>query len=365
MRIFLYECISAGALGPSVPPSLQREGWAMLSAVVEDFQRLPDVETVTLIDERLPGTLGDVCTRIPWTGEAERFRNLATGCDWTLVIAPEFDNLLLDRSRTVLEVGGRLLGSSPHAIGVTGDKRATASLWHLNSVPHPMTELIDPIEFAPFGPPWVIKPRHGAGSQATYLIRDHGEQPKLWQAARREWPKGDLIVQQYVPGEPVSVALLIGPTQTIALMRSPFPLRGRLAAAARFVGTACASVGDRRGRMRSGTARLRRRRSRSRRAGLGHRDQSAADHVVHRAATSVQAESSGVDAALFVRGNNRNADMVGRDGAIRSNLSPTRKQGLTSLLACASGSNHSPMQRRMIQRFTSRSMSLCKRWLVG
>src|ERR1043165_8543338 len=115
MRTFIYECISAGGLGSSssVPASLQREGWAMLSAVCEDFQRLAGVDVVTLLDDQLPAPRAAECVRTSGMDESEHFRELAARCDWTMVIAPEFGDFLARRSEFVSEVGGRLLGSLP------------------------------------------------------------------------------------------------------------------------------------------------------------------------------------------------------------------------------------------------------------
>ena len=196
MRIFLYECICAGGLGREVPASLRHQGHAMLEAIVWDFQRLGGIEVVTLFDEE------------------RRFAESAASCNWTLVIAPEFDDLLRSRSQTVLDVGGRLLGSLPEAIHRTADKLETARIWRRRGVTHPRTEPA----CADVAAPCVLKPRHGAGSQATFLVRDSRERESLWEAARKEWPHGDFIVQQYVVGQPASVALLIGNSRTIPLL---------------------------------------------------------------------------------------------------------------------------------------------------
>ena len=54
MRVFVYEYLSSGAAGEdAASAALHAEGWAMLSAVLEDFSRCPGVETVTLLDPRL------------------------------------------------------------------------------------------------------------------------------------------------------------------------------------------------------------------------------------------------------------------------------------------------------------------------
>src|ERR1019366_8854648 len=103
MRIFIYESVSAGDLGDDVPACLRREGEAMLAAIAADFQRMPGTEVV--FPKKVSG---------PFFAEK--------GPDtFVLIIAPEFDGLLHDHSQTVLDAGGRLLGSSPAAIQLTGD----------------------------------------------------------------------------------------------------------------------------------------------------------------------------------------------------------------------------------------------------
>lgn len=218
MRLLIYECVSAGGLGRDVPPSLLREGRAMLDAVCADFGRLPDVDVVTAAHDR--------------------FRETAANCEWTLVIAPEFDDHLRALSQIVLDVGGRLLGSLPAAIALTGDKLATAAFWHERGMRHPRTESLDPDRCASFPPPCVLKPRYGAGSQGTFLIRAWGQafQPVHANTADAAtdgleslFPR-EFLVQEYVRGEPASVALLIAPSRTIALM----PARQHLSQDGRF-----------------------------------------------------------------------------------------------------------------------------------
>jgi predicted ATP-grasp superfamily ATP-dependent carboligase len=196
MRVFVYEHVTLGGLGSDVPASLAREGLAMLGAVRCDFRRIPKTGVVISGD----------------------FQKTAANCDWTLVIAPEFDDHLRALSQTVLDVGGRLLGSQPAAIALTGDKLATANFWHKRRVRHPRTETLDPEQFASFPPPWVMKPRCGAGSQATFLIRNRDDGLRVWSPAYHECDDEEFIVQEYVRGQPASVALLIGPRQTIPLM---------------------------------------------------------------------------------------------------------------------------------------------------
>lgn len=196
----------------------------MLDALTEDFRSIKGVEVEVL--DNIP-------TRID--------------ADWTLVIAPETGGILESVARQVLRAGGRLLGPSPEAIRLTSDKlmlaehlRAsrvatpetvviTASppegcagipatlrwVWstpsgcntwlgsHPNGLPQPLTE-IDPI---------VLKPRDGAGSQDTFLIRDPSELEKILPTL-----SGEMIVQPFIAGRAASVAFLIGPHDVMPLL---------------------------------------------------------------------------------------------------------------------------------------------------
>ena len=84
-----------------------------------------------------------------------------------------------------------------------------------------------------------MKPRFGAGSQDTFLIRNRDVGPGFpaWPSEQRAlrpgwkaWPHDNFIVQQYVLGEAASVALLIAPGQAIPLM----PARQHLSSDGRF-----------------------------------------------------------------------------------------------------------------------------------
>jgi predicted ATP-grasp superfamily ATP-dependent carboligase len=208
MRLFIYEFISAGGL-PHAAPSLRREGWAMLAAVAADFGRVDGIEVWTLLQEGTLPDLGHVCERCLPAEEESRFRTLAAQADATLVIAPEFERILLKRSRWVWGAGRRLLGSLPAAVRLTGDKWALAKHWQSHGVATPRT--------APMVPhglplPVICKPRCGAGSQETYLVRQAGDWPKV---SAEAWPQG-MVMQPYAEGLPASVAFLVGPAQTMA-----------------------------------------------------------------------------------------------------------------------------------------------------
>jgi predicted ATP-grasp superfamily ATP-dependent carboligase len=197
MRLFIYEYTCA-RVGADLGHSLRSEGRAMLAAVLDDFRRVPGVETATL-------PAGE--TRAAIAG-------LACSCDYTLLIAPEFDGLLAERCRWVEEAGGRLLGPSSSAVRLTADKLRLSRHLGAAGVPTPpCTRFPGP---APF--PAVLKPRDGAGSQATFLVRGPDELTRCRERAAAEGWRGELVLQPFVPGTAASVALLLGPGRCVPLL---------------------------------------------------------------------------------------------------------------------------------------------------
>jgi predicted ATP-grasp superfamily ATP-dependent carboligase len=210
VRLFVYEYVTAGGLGADPPESLRREGGAMLQAITEDFARLADVE-VMAVDERT-------------------LRECATDADATLVIAPEFDDVLAQRSQWVLDAGGRLLGSSPAGIAPAADKLVIHDHWRRCGIRTPHTIPATASLPATFSAPWVLKPRYGAGSLATFRVRNATEWRETFAQAHVECPQGGLIAQPLVRGVAASVSFLIGPAQCVGLM----PAVQRLSTEGRF-----------------------------------------------------------------------------------------------------------------------------------
>jgi predicted ATP-grasp superfamily ATP-dependent carboligase len=184
----------------------------VLSALLDDFARVPGVQPITLWHHELPSPLDAQFLRLVRPDQEENaFRETAAASDFTLVIAPEFDNLLLTRARWVEEAGGQLLGPSPAAIELTGDKLALAQSLRRYHVPTPESA---PCPWGAGEPtqsyPLVSKPRYGAGSLATFLIRNAGDWVAFQNQAIAEGWHGEMLVQPFVPGQPASVSFLIG-----------------------------------------------------------------------------------------------------------------------------------------------------------
>ena len=218
MRLFIYELVSGGGLGVDAPASLRREGWAMLRAAAEDFSPLPGIHLTTLLDDRHPEPLGHECRRKTSHLPFHDFHACVVEADAVLLIAPEFMDILSNLSHAVLRAERRLLGCMPPAVELAGDKLETARHWQRTHVPTPAVELATERPPAAIPPPWVCKPRHGAGSQATYLVPDRASWSGVFEHACAEWPKNDLLAQTYVAGLPASVSFLLGPGRRVPLM---------------------------------------------------------------------------------------------------------------------------------------------------
>jgi predicted ATP-grasp superfamily ATP-dependent carboligase len=218
MKLFLYEFITGGGLlAESQPPSdsLLAEGRAMISALAEDFSQIDQVEVMLMADARLdlqfPSSCQVACVSDPQEEQAT-FSKLAVEADLAIVIAPEFDGILLQRSQAVLAAGGHLLSCSPNLVRIAADKQQTAELLKAAGVPVPVGCIIKSGEQMPHDIcyPAVIKPNDGAGSQGVRLLRSIDDVPfeitdDLWR------------LEQYCSGLAISCAVLSGPNQRVAM----------------------------------------------------------------------------------------------------------------------------------------------------
>jgi predicted ATP-grasp superfamily ATP-dependent carboligase len=191
----------------------------MLSAMVDDFGGIPGVEVVALLNNDVHLENPDPAyIRIDSKKEESTFREMARKADLTLVIAPEIDNILAQRCEWVEEAGGRLLGSSLPAIRLTADKYALGQHFKENKIPTPECRLFDAVSMESIQRfPVVLKPRFGAGSVQTYLVRGPWEFTNLAQSTNLGGRPNEWIVQPFVSGVAASVSFLMGPKQRLVL----------------------------------------------------------------------------------------------------------------------------------------------------
>ena len=192
----------------------------MLRAFIEDLAACAGGPVVTTLDERLRDAVGRTRlsqqTEIHWVSsprhEQELFAKLAAASEATFVIAPETGGELLARRRMVDRVGGRFLGHSPAAIALCSDKLEFARHLVQHALPAVSTERFDATaSTTPFAFPVVVKPRDGAGSQHTYLIRGEEELEKVRRVFASASGDGrrESVIQPFVAGQSLSAAAIV------------------------------------------------------------------------------------------------------------------------------------------------------------
>jgi predicted ATP-grasp superfamily ATP-dependent carboligase len=217
MHIFLYEWATGGGLVEepgALPASLVLEGSAMIGALAADLVRIDGCRVTALRDPRVLQLALQGCRVVDVASSSshnEEFERLASEADATILIAPEFDGILLKAANRVLASGGRLVSPSPQFIRLAANKQQTCEVLSLAGVPTARGVVLEPEEPLPldFPYPAVIKPIDGAGSQDTYIVAGPHDAPPAYAWRRR--------LEQYLPGMAASVAMLCGPASRVEL----------------------------------------------------------------------------------------------------------------------------------------------------
>ncbi len=186
----------------------------MFAALADDFARIPNIELVALRDERLATADAPNVQRHPVTcaeDASARFDSLAKAADWTIVIAPEFDELLLHRARRVEELGGRLLSPGARIVELGTYKEHTLAHLMSHGIRTPHGHRFQTGWPIPAGLrfPAVLKPHDGAGSRGILRIENRESFPTVSQ--------GTFRLEEFQPGTAASVAVLCGPNSQFVL----------------------------------------------------------------------------------------------------------------------------------------------------
>jgi tyramine---L-glutamate ligase len=206
-KVLVYEYVTGGGLADrELPASWAIEGAAMRRAIVGDFAAVPGLRVVTTLDSRLPfEARPGVGVRIIPDRDGCSFETLAAEADYTVLIAPESDGVLSGLTRVIERVGGRSLGSGDRAIDLVGDKARLAHHFACSGIPSPTTRMVGPVSRelpADWEGPIVVKPRFGAGSVDTVVVRDRRCPP--WVGRSRL-----AVAQPFLPGDPMSASFLV------------------------------------------------------------------------------------------------------------------------------------------------------------
>jgi tyramine---L-glutamate ligase len=217
MHFFVYEWTTGGGMVDepgSLPASLVREGTTMIEALAADLARIEGSRVTVLREPRVLRLVLPHCEIIDVqsaVSQREEFERIAAAATATIVIAPEFDGILLKSARQVVASGGRLISPNPTFIRVAADKHETCRRLAAAGVRVPHGVVLEPDQKLPadFLYPAVLKPVDGAGSQDTQLVVGPHDEPRPY-----AWPRR---LETYVPGLAASVALFCGPNGRVPL----------------------------------------------------------------------------------------------------------------------------------------------------
>ncbi|EAQ77602.1 hypothetical protein DSM3645_24792 [Blastopirellula marina DSM 3645] len=185
------------------------EGTLMRSAVVDGLLEA-SVAVSLLRDPRLVAAAMPACEELVVTSAAKERTAFEAACeraDAVLVIAPEFDSLLIERVRWAEAGAARLISPGSDSVAIAGDKWKTYQSWLRAGVPTPPTWLAKDFTRADDGERYVCKPRDGAGSQDIDFL----------ESAEKLAERPGAIVQTFCDGLPVSAGVLSDGNQFVLL----------------------------------------------------------------------------------------------------------------------------------------------------
>lgn len=226
--ILIYEHLcAAGRSGFPGEESLLREGRSMLCGLVEDFVAAGEDEVWTVWHASWGEPPFGGSVRVLVSDDCRE--GLQVGLrqvDGVILIAPESGGVLEQVTMIAEGSGCRLLGCSADAVRLAGDKWGLFENFSRRGIATVLTSLIDEKAWGqgrwkPEAFPCVLKPRYGAGSQETYLIRSSEEWERSWPELSKSRMLVGGICQPFVAGVAVSVGVWCDGEQGLGV---PFPM---------------------------------------------------------------------------------------------------------------------------------------------
>ncbi len=184
----------------------------MLRAVLADLAAWGRAHVTTTLDTRLPHIELAAHRVVPLDPQRHMpaLKGLARESSAALIIAPESEGVLGRITRELESLGVPLLGAASDAVSIAADKWQCYQLFQENAIPTPETRLVtarDIVEqAAELGPPWVVKPRDGAGAEGVALVTGLASLCRAETFAR--YSSGQCLLQPYIRGVHASVSLL-------------------------------------------------------------------------------------------------------------------------------------------------------------
>lgn len=235
MKLALLEWTCGGGLAGTtsdlIPDhrngSLCHEGWAMLLSLARGFSsgnvRITTATDAVVISPSQRRVLAEVAGLVEVTPSdtaelLQAWLEIAASCDWTLVIAPEIDNALLDVTNQLRSEGIRLLNCSPELISTASDKALVARRFEHAAIPHPPTRRLTDVDgpwlsaTRPLAsslqqkPRWVIKPGDGAGCEHLQVV---DETELIRQIGDADSRSAGMLTQPWLSGRALSCSAIV------------------------------------------------------------------------------------------------------------------------------------------------------------
>jgi len=219
--IFVFEWFTGGGLkdrfsetretGADTRAALQREGLAMLKALVSDILQVEGWDVYLLLEkefehEFVSGLDSDsINIKVNCHNDggslASQMKRVSDATDRTILIAPETQGSL---ANCFDWIGDARVYGSRKLVDLTSDKAVTADFFERHAIPRiPQREVKSASDFGAADPfPMVVKPRDGAGSHNVFYVND------VKQLDNIPWTEGSWIVQPFIPGVPASVCVV-------------------------------------------------------------------------------------------------------------------------------------------------------------
>jgi predicted ATP-grasp superfamily ATP-dependent carboligase len=220
-KILIVDYITGGGFAEEdLPLDRLAEGYAILRASIEQFAQL-GYKIATLVDHRLMQHIRispihefkSVSTHEEFLSGIQTFTDKV---DYTLTLAPETKGILKDLAALSKSSKSIYLGSKPESIEQAADKLHTMKLAQKLGLNVPATvapncndpyeEIVEQVGY--LGLPLIVKPIDGIGCQGLTKINRMDSLLYGLQAASAVSGMDNCIVQEFIPGTPISTSLL-------------------------------------------------------------------------------------------------------------------------------------------------------------
>jgi predicted ATP-grasp superfamily ATP-dependent carboligase len=218
--IFVCEFVSGGGYNKNeIPQSLFSEGFAMLRSLIDDLKSL-NFDVITLLDWRIEflSTLINTDVKvIVKKGDhfIKKYKEMLNLADAVFLIAPEFNNILYNLTKIAHQLNKKILSSNLASIEIGTSKLKTYEFFKQLNLPTPQTfalsikgeeSLIR--NYQELKKPIIVKPVDGAGGEYVFLLQNEGELNAFIRNFHNLEKKREFLMQEYVPGDHLSVSLI-------------------------------------------------------------------------------------------------------------------------------------------------------------